>query len=194
MISQNAKCKRIKPFGRIVSVDDAIASKNLEGIFNSWNKGAERLFGYSAEEAIGNPATILIPDDHLDEEPTILAKLRKGERIEHYETVRRRKDGSLIDISLTVSPIRDDRGKIVGGSKIARDISERKQRENQISFQAHLLDAVEQAVIATDLNGTIIYWNSFAKQLYGWTPEEALGASILDLTPPADMRDLANES
>ena len=177
----------------VESSDDAIASKNLDGIFNSWNKGAERLFGYSAEEAIGNPATILIPDDHLDEEPTILDKLRKGERIEHYETVRRRKDGSLIDISLTVSPIRDDRGKIVGGSKIARDISDRKQRENQISFQAHLLDAVEQAVIATDLNGTIIYWNSFAEQLYGWTPEEALGASILDLTPPADMRDLANE-
>ena len=111
----------------VESSQDAIASKDLNGIFTTWNKGAERVFGYSAEEAIGQPATILIPDDHIDEEQTILEKLRKGERIEHYETIRRRKDGSLIDISLTVSPIRDEQGTIIGGSKIARDISERKE-------------------------------------------------------------------
>ncbi|HEY0431509.1 MAG TPA: PAS domain S-box protein [Pyrinomonadaceae bacterium] len=177
----------------VESSQDAIASKDLNGILNSWNRGAERIFGYTAEEAIGQPATILIPDDHIDEEPTILDKLRKGERIEHYETVRRRKDGSLIDISLTVSPIRDERGTIIGGSKIARDISERKRGERQISFQARLLDAVEQAVIATDLNGTVIFWNSFAEKLYGWPASEALGASVLEVIPTAETREMASE-
>jgi len=177
----------------VESSQDAIASKDLNGILNSWNKGAERVFGYTAEEAIGQPATLLIPEDHIDEEPAILEKLRKGERIEHYETVRRRKDGSLIDISLTVSPIRDEQGIIIGGSKIARDISERKRGERQISFQARLLDAVEQAVIATDLEGTVIYWNSFAEGLYGWPVAEALGASVLEVIPTAESRDVASE-
>ncbi len=170
----------------VASSEDAIASKDLNGIFNSWNKGAERVFGYTAEEAIGKPATILIPADHIDEETTILEKLRKGERIEHFETVRQRKDGTLIDISLTVSPIRNELGEIIGGSKIARDISERKRGEKQISFQAHLLDAVEQAVIATDLDGTLVYWNSYAEKLYGWPAHEALGANVLEVTPTAE--------
>lgn len=177
----------------VESSEDAIASKDLNGVFSTWNKGAERIFGYTAEEAIGQPATILIPDDHIDEEPAILAKLRKGERVEHYETVRRRKDGSLIDISLTVSPIKNEQGIIIGGGKIARDISERKRGEKQISFQAHLLDAVEQAVIATDLDGTVIYWNSFAEKLYGWPATEALGSSVLEVIPTAETRELASE-
>ena len=177
----------------IESSDDAIASKTLQGIFTSWNKGAERVFGYTAAEAIGRPVTMLIPDDHIDEEPTIIDKVKRGDRISHYETVRRRKDGTLIDVSLSVSPIRDEQGKVIGASKIARDISDRKQRERQISFQAHLLDAVEQGVIATDINGTILYWNSFAEQLYGWTAKEALGANILDLTPPTETREQAEE-
>src|SRR5215212_3456561 len=97
----------------IESADDAIISKTLEGVITSWNKGAERIFGYTADEVIGKPVTILIPEGHLDEEPTILAQLRAGNRIEHYETVRVRKDGTLIDISLTVSPIRGPHGKIL---------------------------------------------------------------------------------
>lgn len=177
----------------VESSDDAIASKDLNGIFNSWNKGAERVFGYSAAEAIGQPATILIPPDRIDEEPTILKKIRKGQRVDHYETVRRRKDGSLIDISLTVSPIRNEEGKIIGGSKIARDISDRKRGEKQISFQAHLLGAVEQAVIATDLSGTVVYWNSFAERLYGWSEKEALGSDILKLVTSAETREQASE-
>ena len=177
----------------IESSADAIITKNLDGIINTWNKGAERIFGYSAEEAIGQPATLLIPPDRFDEEPVILEKIRKGQRVEHFETVRRRKDGSLIDISLTISPIRNEEGKIVGGSKIARDISERKRGEEQISFQAHLLGAVEQAVIAIDLNGTIVYWNSFAERLYGWSAAEALGANILDIIPAAETRAQAIE-
>ena len=112
--------------------DDAILSKNLDGLILSWNRGAERLFGFSSEEAVGRPVTIIIPVDRLDEEPSILEKIHRGERIEHFETVRQRKDGSFVDISLTISPIRNSRGKIVGASKIARDITElKKARERQ---------------------------------------------------------------
>jgi PAS domain S-box-containing protein len=111
----------------IESSDDAILSKNLDGVILSWNRGAERLFGFTSEEAVGRPVTIIIPLDRQDEEPSILEKIHRGERIEHFETVRQRKDGSLIDISLTISPIRDARGKIVGASKIARDITELKK-------------------------------------------------------------------
>jgi PAS domain S-box-containing protein len=111
----------------VESADDAIISKTLDGIITSWNQGAERIFGYSADEVIGKPVTILIPPDHADEEPAILARLRAGKRIEHYETVRVTKDGRYIDISLTVSPIAGPNGQIVGASKIARDITEQRQ-------------------------------------------------------------------
>src|SRR5215213_1992802 len=111
----------------IESAEDTVISKSLEGVIMSWNKGAERIFGYTADEVVGKPVTILIPDDHMDEEPTILARLRAGDRIEHYETVRVRKDGRLIDISLTVSPIKGPHGQVIGASKIARDITEQRQ-------------------------------------------------------------------
>jgi PAS domain S-box-containing protein len=111
----------------IESADDAIISKTLDGIITSWNKGAERIFGYTAGEVIGKPVTILIPPDHEDEEQAILARLRAGKRIEHYETIRVRKDGRLLDISLSISPINGPNGEVVGASKIARDITEQKQ-------------------------------------------------------------------
>jgi PAS domain S-box-containing protein len=111
----------------VESSEDAILSKDLDGVITSWNHGAERLFGYAPGEVVGRPVTILIPGDRDNEEPMILERIRRGERIEHYETVRRRKDGSLVDISLTVSPIRDPAGKIIGASKIARDITERRR-------------------------------------------------------------------
>lgn len=122
------------------SSDDAIVSKDLNGVVTTWNKSAERLFGYSAREAIGRTvAELLIPDDRQDEELTILARLRRGERVDHFETVRRRKDGSLLDISLTISPVKDTRGRIIGASKIARDISDRKRAERAIrSFNEQL--------------------------------------------------------
>jgi len=115
----------------VESSDDAIVSKDLNGIITSWNGGAERLFGYRAEEVIGRPITILIPEDRIDEEPEIIGRVRRGERVDHYDTVRRRKDGSLVDISLTVSPLKDANGRIVGASKIARDITERKRAQEQ---------------------------------------------------------------
>jgi PAS domain S-box-containing protein len=115
------------------SSDDAIVSKTLEGIITSWNGGAERLFGYTAKEAIGQPITIIIPLDRRDEETRILARLRQGQPIEHFDTVRVRKDGSKVEISLSISPVRDAAGKIIGASKIARDISGRKRIERELS-------------------------------------------------------------
>jgi PAS domain S-box-containing protein len=115
----------------VESSDDAVLTKDLNGVITSWNQGAGRLFGYAAEEVIGKPITILIPAERHDEERTILARIRRGERIEHYETIRQRKDGSTVDISLTVSPVKNPEGKIVGASKIARDITERRQAEEQ---------------------------------------------------------------
>jgi PAS domain S-box-containing protein len=140
----------------IDSADDAVISKTLEGVITSWNAGAERIFGYTANEAIGQPVTLLVPEDHLDEEPEILRKIRSGQRVEHYETVRRRKDGSLIDISLTVSPIKAVDGTIIGASKIARDISERKRSEDALAEQNEIIETVNrlgQALAAElDLN------------------------------------------
>ena len=120
----------------VQSSDDAIVSKDLNGVITSWNKGAERIFGYTAEEAIGRPITIVIPPDRQDEEPMILERIKRGQRIDHYETVRQRKHGNLIDISLTISPIENNQGKIVGASKIARDITERKRSDAQLLILA----------------------------------------------------------
>ena len=116
----------------VESADDAIISKTLEGVITSWNQGAQRIFGYTPDEIIGKPVTVLFPEDHIDEEPAILARIRAGERVEHYETVRRRKDGTLLDISLTVSPILDASGRVVGASKIARDITEQRRAQREL--------------------------------------------------------------
>jgi PAS domain S-box-containing protein len=118
------------------SSDDAIISKDLNGTINSWNEGAARIFGYTAEEVIGKPITILIPAEHQDEEPRILERIRRGEHIDHYETVRRRKDGSLVELSLSVSPVKDAHGKVIGAAKIARDITERKEAEQKVAESA----------------------------------------------------------
>ena len=111
----------------VESSDDAIVSKSLSGVITTWNKGAERLFGYTEQEMIGQPIARLVPQEHPDEEPRILERIRRGERIDHYETRRRRKDGQIIDVSVTISPVRDRIGRIIGASKIARDITERKR-------------------------------------------------------------------
>ena len=122
----------VQRFAAIVkSSDDAILAKDLNGKIITWNRGAERLFGYTAEEAIGQPIAMLIPLDRQSEEPDILARVRRGERIDHYETIRRRKDGSLVEISLSVSPIKNREGRVIGASKIARDITERRRAEEQ---------------------------------------------------------------
>jgi PAS domain S-box-containing protein len=166
----------------IESADDAVISKTLEGVITSWNRGAQRIFGYTAEEVIGQPVTILIPADHLDEEPAILARLKAGERIEHYETVRVRKDGTLVDISLTVSPIRGPDGLIIGASKIARDISERRLAELALrQSEQELSDFFENAVVGLHWvgpDGTILRVNRAELEMLGYAPEEYLGHHI----------------
>lgn len=129
--------------------EDAIVSKDLNGVIVSWNKGAERLFGYAPEEVIGQSITMLIPPEHLNEEPNILERIRRGERIEHYETVRRRKDGATIHISLTVSPVKDAQGKIVGASKVARNITERKRADEQRTLLINELNHRVKNTLAT---------------------------------------------
>src|SRR5262249_40405789 len=134
----------------VESSDDAIISKTLDGIVTSWNQAAERIFGYTAAEIIGKSVPLLIPPDHLDEEPTILERLKRGERIDHYETVRMHKDGTRLHVSLTVSPIRDGDGRIVGASKISRDITLQKHIEHEIAEYAGALERLNATLREND--------------------------------------------
>jgi PAS domain S-box-containing protein len=177
----------------VESSDDAIISTDLTGTIASWNKGAERIFGYTPAETLGRSFTILIPAESFAGESQILTQVLKGKPVEHYETVRQRKDGSLIDISLTISPLKDEDGNIIGAAKIARDISERVKREKQIRYQARLLNAVEQAVIAIDLDGQILSLNSFAEWLYGWLEQEVVGKNFLETISAADPQQKTDE-
>lgn len=173
----------------VTSSDDAIISKNLDGIITTWNKSAERIFGYSAEETIGQSITIIIPPERLNEEVDIIARLRRGERIDHFQTVRRRKDGSTLDVSLTISPIRDASGKVVGASKVARDISqqtrvEKALRESEERLRA-IVETTPECVKLVDRNGTLIHMNSSGLQMIGAPELDAVaGKSIYGLIAP----------
>ena len=154
---------------------DAIVAKDLNGIITDWNQSAERIFGYKAKEIVGKSILTLIPEDRQREETAILNKIRRGEAIDHYETLRLHKDGRLIDVSLTISPVRDAKGKIVGVSKIARDITRQKRIERRLAEQARLLDLSNDAIIVRDTSDRILYWNHGATEIYGYEAEEALG-------------------
>ena len=171
----------------VSSSDDAIISKDLNGIIMSWNAGAERIFGYTAQEAIGQSIRLLIPPDRQDEEADILRRLGRGERIDHYETVRRKKNGQLCEISLTVSPMRDQAGRIFGASKIARDITEQKrvQRalvESQERWRV-TLESIGDGVIATDMHGVVTFVNSVALKLTGRTIASMVGRPLVEVFP-----------
>jgi PAS domain S-box-containing protein len=164
------------------SSDDAIITKNLDGIITSWNQGAEAIFGYTPQEAIGQSVTMLMPPERRDEEPVILERIRRGERIRHYQTIRKAKNGARLEISLTVSPIINSEGKIIGASKIARDISHEvsaRERARQSEEQFRVtLSSIGDAVIATDRNGRITFMNPIAEHLTGWGTPEAIGVPL----------------
>ena len=164
--------------------DDAIVSKDLNGIISSWNPGAERLFGYTADEVVGKSITQLFPPGLIDEEWAILSRIRAGDRIEHYETVRRRKDGSLVDVSLTVSPLRNAAGKVTGVIKIARDISARKKAEHE---RLHAIQDDERRRIADDLhNSTAQHLLAINLHLMRIKQGAALGAGTLRILDEID--------
>jgi PAS domain S-box-containing protein len=163
----------------VESSDDAIIAKDLDGIVQACNPAAERLFGYSRHELVGQSIRILIPPDRQSEEDQILARIRGGGRIDHFETIRLTKDHRPIDISLTVSPVKDATGRIVGISKTARDITERKRAEAALAEQHEwlqtTLESIGDAVIATDAAGRVAFMNNVAERLTGWTEEHARG-------------------
>lgn len=173
----------------VESSDDAIISKDLHGIITSWNAGAERMLGYTSNEMIGRPISLIAPPDRVDEMPAMLERVKNGERIEHYETVRKSKAGALIGISLTVSPVRDAMGRIVGASKVARDITERKQAEERLhrsqeetreakDWLQTTLASIGDAVIATDTQGSVTFLNPVAASVTGWSEEDAKGKTL----------------
>ena len=157
----------------VESSDDAIISKNLDGVITSWNPSAEGLFGYTAAEAVGKRMLAFFPPDRGTEEQDILQRISDGETIDHFESQRIRKDGKLIDVALTISPLRDHSGRVVGASKIARDITDRKRAEEEIRQQASLLDLAPALV--RDVENRIILWTRGAELLYGFTKEQAIG-------------------
>ena len=165
------------------SSSDAIISKNLDGVITSWNKGAERLFGHTAAEIIGRRIETLFPPDRLDEEAAIMERIRRGERIEHFETVRRRKDGTLVDISLTISPIIDASGRVIGASKVARDIGDRREADLAARRFAAIVEGTDDAIIGKNLQGVVTSWNPAAERIFGFTAREMIGAPIIRLIP-----------
>jgi PAS domain S-box-containing protein len=159
----------------VQSSEDVIISKNLDGVITSWNKSAERVFGYSADEAIGRSIYSIVPAYLAEEERQILKRITEGEVIQHYETVRVTKRGELVDVSLTISPIRGAEEKVVGASTILRDITKRKQREKVVTEQARLLNLSFDAIMVCDCEDRITFWNRGCQELYGWSGTEVLG-------------------
>jgi PAS domain S-box-containing protein len=167
----------------VESSDDAIVSKDLNGIITSWNRAAERMFGFTAGEALGQSIRMIIPADRNAEEDTVLGEIRAGRAVTNFETIRQRKDGTLVPISLTVSPIFDDSGGVSGASKIARDMSDKRRADETARRLTALVESSEDAIVTKDLDGTITSWNAAAERMFGFTAPEAIGRSIRILIP-----------
>ena len=165
------------------SSDDAIITKNLDGLITSWNPAATRIFGYTPDEIVGESVLRLIPDDLQHQESDILRRLRVGEQISHFETTRVTKDGRYLVVSLTISPVRDRHGCVVGVSKIVRDITAQKGLDDARFQLAAIVESSDDAILSKDLNGIIKSWNQAAQRLFGYTAEEVIGASVLRLIP-----------
>lgn len=186
--AKEADESRLRLAAIIESSDDAIIGKTLDGIVTSWNAAAETLFGYRRDEIVGRPIATLFPPDRIREEEAILARIRCGERVDHYETVRRRKDGSELTVSLTISPVRDATGAIVGASKIVRDITERRRREDALRESEEryrrLADLNPEALFV-QVDGRIVYANAAMLRLYRATAKEDLiGRSVFEVVHP----------
>ena len=167
----------------VESSDDAIISKTLEGKILSWNAAAERLFGYRADEMIGKPITTIIPTERLPEEREILERIRRGERVEHFETIRVARDGRFVELSLTISPVRGATGEIIGASKVARPITERKHAERIQAQLAAIVECSDDAIVSKTLDGIIQSWNTAAARIFGYSAEEAIGQHITLIIP-----------
>ncbi|MGD0102922.1 MAG: PAS domain S-box protein [Rhodopila sp.] len=171
----------------VASSDDAIVGKTLDGIVTDWNSGAETIFGYTAAEAIGQPLSMLLPPGQEDDMVRILARIRAGERVEHFETRRRRKDGGIIDVSLAISPVWDSNGRLTGASKVARDITLAKRAQTEIQErEAHLrsvLDTIPDAIIVIDNKGIMRSFSTAAERLFGYSAEDAIGRNVSTLMP-----------
>jgi len=167
----------------IASSDDAIISKDLHGNITSWNPSAEKLLQYKEDEVLGRHISIIIPPAHLAEEEFIIGKIRKGERVTHFETVRRAKNGNLVNLAVTVSPIKSRDGRIIGASKIARDITELKRAERSNAYLSAIIQSSDDAIISKDLNGVIKSWNPAAERMFGYTSDEAIGKHVTLLIP-----------
>ena len=163
--------------------DDAIFGKTLDGIITSWNTAAERMYGYSAAEIVGKSIDLLSPNDQLDEIRTILAEVKAGQYVEHLETERVRKDGTVFPVSLTVSPIRDENGAVVGASTIARDVTEQRQAVAAAQLAAAIVKYSDDAIIGSTLDGIITSWNPAAERMYGYSSQEVIGKPIQPVTP-----------
>ena len=166
------------------SSDDAIVSKDLDGTIVSWNAAAERLFGFRADEAIGRSIRMIIPADRQHEEDYVIGQIRSGHAVRDFETIRQRKDGAPVAISLTVSPIHDDTGTIIGASKIARDITGRKAADLTARRLAAIVESSDDAIVTKDLNSIVQTWNRAAERMFGYSAEEAIGKSIRMIIPP----------
>lgn len=177
----------------VESSDDAIIGKDLGGIITSWNRGAEQIFGYTPEEVIGRHISVIVPPGHTGEIRSILEKIIQGEKLDHFETVRMTKSGRLITMALTVSPIRDSNGTIIGAATISRDITKRRQDEETIRMQARLLDQIRESVITTDLAGMITSWNGGAERMFHYTAGEAIGRHISFIYPEDQVAFLEKE-
>lgn len=167
----------------VASSDDAIVSKDLTGRITSWNTAAERMFGWTAEEVIGRPITIIIPPDRQAEEVFVLSRVSQGLVVDHFETVRQHKDGSQVNVSLTVSPIHAADGTVIGASKIARDISDPRRLEWEARRLAAIVASSEDAIVSKSLDGIIQTWNAGAERMFGYSAAEAVGRHITLIIP-----------
>jgi PAS domain S-box-containing protein len=167
----------------VESSDDAIIAKDLNGLITSWNVAAERMFGYTTDEILGHSILTIIPPELQHEEPTILGQIRAGNRVEHLETQRLHKSGQRVQVSLTSSPIRDPRGKVIGASKIVRDISARRQADEARLRLAAIVESSDDAIISKNLDSIITSWNAGAERMFGYKPDEIIGQSVMRLMP-----------